>query len=67
VSASAPFYAVWAALAAAGVGLWWLARATQGRVVAGPREVLARLATGRVARVAVVLVLMWLGWHLFAR
>ncbi len=67
MSSSAPFYAVWAILFAAGLGLWWLARATQGRAVARPTDMLARLATGRFLRVVLVLGLMWLGWHLFAR
>jgi hypothetical protein len=67
VSASTPFYVVWGLLGAAALGLWWLARATHGRAVARPTEVVARLATGRSARVVLVLGVMWLGWHLFAR
>jgi hypothetical protein len=66
-SASTPFYVVWGLLGAAALGLWCLARATHGRAVARPTEVVARLATGRYVRVVLVLGLMWLGWHLFAR
>ena len=67
MSPSAPFYAVWAVLGVAALVLWWLSRTTHGRVVARPTEVVARLATGRLLRVALVLALMWAGWHLFAR
>ena len=67
VNPSTPFYIVWGLLGGAALGLWWLARATHGRAVARPTEVVARLATGRYLRVVLVLVVMWLGWHLFAR
>jgi Family of unknown function (DUF6186) len=67
VSASTPFYVVWGLLGASAVGLWWLSRATPGRGVARPTEVVARLATGRYARLVLVVGVMWLGWHLFAR
>ena len=67
MSPSTPFYVVWGLLGGAALGLWCLARATQGRGVARPTEVLARLATGPYLRVLLVLGLMWLGWHLFAR
>jgi hypothetical protein len=66
-STSAPFYVLWGLLGAAALGLWWLSRATCGRAVARPTEVVARLATGRYVRVVLVLGVMWLGWHLFAR
>jgi hypothetical protein len=35
--------------------------------VARPVRLVERLATGAVSRVALVLALMWTGWHLFAR
>ena len=59
-------YAVWALLGAAALGLWGgshSSRATPAR----PAAVLERLATGPLLRVALVLVWMWAGWHLFAR
>jgi hypothetical protein len=35
--------------------------------VARPARLVERLATGPVLRVALVLGVMWTGWHLFAR
>ena len=67
MSASTPFYVVWGVLGAAALALWWLSRTTHGRTVARPTEVVARLATGPYVRVLLVLGVMWLGWHLFAR
>jgi hypothetical protein len=66
VNSSAPFYAVWAVLGAAAVGLWLLSH-RPGATVARPLQVLARLASGPVSRILLVPVVMWLGWHLFAR
>jgi hypothetical protein len=63
---SSGLYAVWAVLAAALLWLWWLSHHAQ-RSLATPSAVLRRLATGPVSRVAMVVLLMFLGWHLFAR
>jgi hypothetical protein len=63
---SAPFYAVWAALAAAVFVLWALSR-RRGADLARPSDVLRRLATGPAARIVLVLVVMFAGWHFFAR
>jgi hypothetical protein len=62
--AAALSYALWAVLGAVviAVGL-----ASRRGVCATPVEVLARLATGPVLRVALVVSVMWVGWHLFAR
>jgi hypothetical protein len=58
--------AIWAALAAAVVGLAVLSR-VRPDTVAGARSV-ARSAVARPAwRLAVFVGWMWLGWHLFAR
>jgi len=56
----------WVALGAAALGLWALSRRAPDRV-APPSALLRRLATGPVARVALAVVWMWAGWHLFAR
>lgn len=63
---SAAFYAVWAALAAAVLVLWALSR-RGGSDLARPSDVFRRLATGPVARILLVLVVMFAGWHFFAR
>ena len=63
---SAASYAVWAVLGAAAIGLW--ARSHSSRATtAGPAAVVERLATGPLARVILVLVWMFAGWHFFAR
>jgi hypothetical protein len=68
VSAPTVSYLVWGLLGGAGALLWWMSRARPGpRSVATPYELLARLASGPVVRIALVLALMWTGWHLFAR
>jgi hypothetical protein len=59
-------YVVWGLLGAACVGLRWVSRSRSG-AVARPTEIVARLATGPLLRVALVLAVMWAGWHLFAR
>jgi Family of unknown function (DUF6186) len=59
-------YAVWALLGAAALGLWARSHSSRARP-ARPAVVFERLATGPVLRVALVLVWMWAGWHLFAR
>jgi hypothetical protein len=63
---SAPGYAGWAALAAAALALWAWARSPRA-AIARPAAVLARLASGPLLRVLLVLAWTWLGWHLFAR
>jgi hypothetical protein len=64
VTSAALSYALWAVLGAAvlAVGL-----ASRRGWCATPGEVLTRLATGPVLRVALVVGVMWAGWHLFAR
>jgi Family of unknown function (DUF6186) len=58
--------ALWVVLGAAVLGLW--VRSHLGRSgPARPSVVLERLATGSLARIALVLAWMWTGWHLFAR
>jgi hypothetical protein len=59
-------YVVWGLLGAACVGLWWISQ-SRSDAVARPTDVVARLATGPLLRVALVLAVMWTGWHLFAR
>ena len=60
------FYAVWAALGAAVLVLWALSyRRDSG--LARPSDVVRRLATGPFARIVLVVVVMFLGWHFFAR
>lgn len=60
------FYAVWAALGAAVLVLWALSyRRDSG--LARPADVVRRLATGPFARIVLVVVVMFLGWHFFAR
>jgi type IV secretory pathway VirB2 component (pilin) len=63
---SALFYAVWGALGAAVLVLWALSY-RQGSGLARPSEVVRRLATGPCARIVLVVVVMFLGWHFFAR
>jgi hypothetical protein len=63
---STGFYAVWAVLGAAALGLWRLSHQADGSV-ARPSVVLRRVTTGRVLRLLLVVLLMFLGWHLFAR
>jgi hypothetical protein len=59
-------YAVWTAIAALALVLWWLSR-LRPAAVAPPGEIVRRLATTPVVRVVLALGFMWLGWHLFAR
>jgi hypothetical protein len=59
-------YAGWAILGAAGLALW-SASHVPGEATARPLAVLSRLCTGPVVRVALVVGVMWVGWHLFAR
>ena len=63
---SALAYAVWAVLGAAIVVLWLRSRAG-GSGVARPSQVVRRLASGPFWRVALVVCVMFAGWHLFAR
>ena len=63
---SSVFYAVWAALGAALLGVWALSRRA-GSGLAGPADVVRRAATGPVARLVLVGALMFAGWHFFAR
>lgn len=63
-------YTVWSLVVVLGLVLWWLS--ASGRTVAGrriaPAGSLVRWLNRRPAlRVVVVLVWMWVGWHLFAR
>jgi hypothetical protein len=66
VTTSAVSYLVYGLLAAAAAGLWGMSR-RRPDAVARPVRLVERLATGAVSRVALVLALMWTGWHLFAR
>jgi hypothetical protein len=66
VSVSTISYVVWAALGGAALLLWWLSYARPSMAV-HPAEVVGKLATHPVGRVALVLGFMWFGWHLFAR
>jgi hypothetical protein len=59
-------YLVWALFLAAALVLWWMSYGRPASV-AQPSEVLVRLVTHPVVRVLLVLGVMWLGWHLFAR
>lgn len=59
-------YAVWAVLGAVALGLWARSR-SPGASVARPAVVVGRLATGPLSRIVLVLVWIWVGWHLFAR
>ncbi len=59
-------YTVWAVLGAGALALWASSRSARA-APARPMVVLARLATGPVLRVVLVLTWMWAGWHLFAR
>lgn len=63
---SAGFSGVWALLGAAALGLWCVSHQADGSV-ARPSVVLRRVTTGRVLRVLLVVLMMFLGWHLFAR
>jgi type IV secretory pathway VirB2 component (pilin) len=63
---SALAYGVWALLLAAVLVLWLRSR-TGASGVARPAQVVQRLATGPVWRVAFVVAVMFAGWHLFAR
>ncbi len=62
---SAGSYAVWCVLGVAGLGLW--VRSLGSTAVARPSEVVRRLATGPLGRIAFLVVLVFAGWHLFAR
>jgi hypothetical protein len=66
VSTSGVSDLIWALLAAGALGLYALSR-LRPDAVARPARVVERLATGPVLRVALVLGVMWTGWHLFAR
>jgi hypothetical protein len=60
------FYAVWAALGAALLGVAALSyRAGSG--LARPPAVVRRVATGPIARLVLVVAVMFAGWHFFAR
>ena len=66
MSTSTVSYLVWGLLGGAGALLWWMSR-SRPRAVATPYDVVARLASGPLVRIALVLAIMWTGWHLFAR
>ncbi|HEY3842925.1 MAG TPA: DUF6186 family protein [Acidimicrobiales bacterium] len=63
---SALTYGVWAALAAAGIFMWWLSY-VRPSMLAHPGDVVGRVVSHPVARVVVVLGFLFLGWHTFAR
>jgi hypothetical protein len=63
---SALAYGVWALLGAAMLVLWLRSRAGVSGV-ARPSEVVRRLASDPLWRVAFVVAVMFAGWHLFAR
>jgi hypothetical protein len=59
-------FTVWALLAAAAIVLWLLAVA--GRAGVGrPGPLLLRVFSPVARRCVLLVVWMWLGWHLFAR
>jgi hypothetical protein len=64
MTSAALWYTLWAVL---GVALLALGLAARRGRCATPRQLLARLATGPVLRVALVVSVMFVGWHLFAR
>ena len=66
MSASTVSYVVWGLLGAAVVGLGVLSRAGW-LPAATPGAALARVARGPLLRIVGLLVVAWLGWHLFAR
>ena len=66
MSSSAASYLTWGLLAVAALAVSALSR-RRPDAVARPARVVERLATGPLLRVALVLGLMWAGWHLFAR
>ena len=59
-------YVIWALLALALLVLW-LHSCSETSGTAQPVQVVRRLASGPFWRVAFVVVVMFLGWHLFAR
>lgn len=63
-------YAAWALVIASGIALWGVSasrRTVAGARVARPGSLVRRLMRHPALRVAVLLVWMWVGWHLFAR
>jgi hypothetical protein len=63
---SALAFAVWGLLGGATLVLCLVARAPESGL-ARPVEMVRRLATGPVLRLALVVAVAWTGWHLFAR
>jgi hypothetical protein len=63
---SSGFYAVWALLGAATLGLWVLSYRPRSSL-ARPAAVMRRVATGPILRIVLVAVVMFAGWHFFAR
>ena len=59
-------YGIWALLGAATLVLWLRSRAGASGV-ARPAQVVQRLSSGPLWRVAFVVAVMFVGWHLFAR
>lgn len=66
MNVSTASYLVWGALGLVALVLWVLSH-LRPSVVAPPSEVLARATGHPVWRVALLLGVMWVGWHLFAR
>jgi hypothetical protein len=66
VSTSTASYLIWGLLVAVAVAVSVLSR-RRPDALARPARVVERLATDRFLRVALVLGLLWTGWHLFAR
>ncbi len=66
MTTSAASYLIWGLLAVAALAVS-AASSRRPDAVARPARVVERLATGPFLRVALVLGLMWTGWHLFAR
>ena len=63
-------YATWSSVVVLGLALWWLSatgRTIAGRRIAAAGSLIRRLTRRPALRVVVVLVWMWVGWHLFAR
>lgn len=66
MSISTASYLVWGALGVVALALWLLSYVRPG-AVAPPSEVVARATSHPVLRMALLVGVMWVGWHLFAR
>ena len=67
---SVAVYTAWSLVVVLGLALWWLSasgRTAVGRRIAPAGSLIRQLTRRPALRVVVVLVWMWVGWHLFAR